>query len=141
MTALALTEGWDLAITVGQMVINVALAFSIWWLRQNAKRIDSLEAELKASAEQIIDSKLSGVATKLEGVINVLNERIDVVRERLRSGDANFADLDRRDRELEQKFALRFDALKDYLHQVFATKDEVAAAHRRIDALKKGDPS
>jgi len=137
MMTLALSDYWTIGMFAVNLVFNAVLAIALLYVRQNTSRVGALEKNLEQRAEQLIESKLSGVASHLEGVIGVVNERVSNIRERLASGDANFADLDKRDRELEARFALRFDQLKDYLHKHFATKDDTIVLHKRIDVLKQ----
>ncbi len=134
---LALNDGWTIGMFAVNLVFNAVLAIALMYVRQSAAKVGSLQHNLEQRAEQLIESKLTGVATHLEGVINVVNERVSNIRERLAAGDDSFSDLDKRDRELETRFALRFDQLKDYLHKNFATKEDTVVLHKRIDTLKQ----
>jgi hypothetical protein len=123
---------------VGTLVTVVGILVTILLSRekQREEQIKLLKQNLEQRAEQLIEAKLAGVATHLEGVINLFNDRISNIRERLETGDKDFADLDQRDRELEMRFNLRFDQLKDYLHANFATKADADALHKRIDKIR-----
>jgi len=136
MTAtLALSDVWIIGLAVAQMLLNIAIALAIFWLRTNVRRMDSIERQAKASAEQLIEAKLGTIGKELEGCVNVLNERISGIRERLSKGDGDFSALDQRDRELEAKFNLRFDQFKDYLHTNFSTKAELREVKQRLEGL------
>lgn len=130
---------WEvLAVTISglALMLNVIVIAFVIPMRRKVDQIDSLKKSIHDSAEKLIESKLSGLATHLEGVVNVVNERVSHLRDRLAKGDANFSDLDQRDRELESRFNVRFDQLKDYIHAHFASKQSVLDAHRRIDQIK-----
>lgn len=139
MPTLADTEVWSvagLALGAISLVVNVVVGVVLFRMKNQVDDMRELKQQIQRSAEQLIESRLTGVASHLEGVINVVNERVSNIRERLTAGEVNFADLDKRDRELEVRFGLRFEQLKDYLHKHFATKDDAVALHRRIDAIK-----
>lgn len=130
---------WEvLAVVISALalLLNVIVIAFVWPMRRKIEQVQRLEQSVSATAEQLIESKLSGLANHIEGVVNVVNERVSHLRERLAKGDDNFADLDKRDRELEARFNVRFDQFKDYVNANFATKHSVAEAHRRIDELK-----
>lgn len=142
-TTLALSDGWEIGIFIvgiflvlAQMITGAILGFLLQREKQRSERLVRLEQNLEQRAEQLIESKLSGVATEIEGVVTIFNDRINNILDRMSRGDQEFKDLDARDRELETRFNLRFDKLKDYLHATFATKEDVAATHRRIDTIK-----
>jgi len=126
-----------LLVGVGQLAVNLVFAVVIAQMNRKTQQIDRLQGSLEQRADAIIEFKLSGVASHLEGVINVINERVSNIRERLVAGDESLSGLDQRDRELETRFNLRFDQMKDYLHKNFATKDDARLLHNRIDVVKQ----
>lgn len=133
---LAMADAWTIALFVINLVVGVLVAWLLYRERAREARIVRLEQNLEHRAEQLIEARLSGVASHLEGVINVVNERVTNIRDRLKAGDNNFADLDKRDRELEARFNLRFEQLKDYLHEHFATKQDVADVRRQVHQIQ-----
>lgn len=138
---LAMSDSWTIALFVINLIVGALVAWLTFRERQREQRITRLETNLEQRAEELIESKLAGVVNQLQGVINVVNERVSNIRERLAAGDTNFADLDKRDRELQMRFDMRFEQLKDYIQEHFATKDDlrenVKGLHRRIDTVKQ----
>ncbi len=123
-------------------IINIAtttiLGLGLLWVKRKADQIDSLKQSVKHKAEQLVDQKLTVLATKLEGCIEIINERVTTISERLARGDNDFKDLNERDHALELKFHQRFEQLHEWISNHFATKDDLRVVHQRLDQVKHG---
>lgn len=136
MLTLADIDSWSIVLPIGvvlQIAFNAWYSYALFRMRANVEHVKGLESKVERVAEQLIESKLTGVVRHLEGLVGVINERVSNIKERLKSGDTSFAELDRRDRELEARFNRRMDELKDYLHQHFATKQELHDLRKRVE--------
>lgn len=123
---LAAVSGDDVKtiLLIVQLVVTVLMAVLMGFVNSKAKRIDTLEGELKRATEQAIDNKLSAQLGRLD-------QRVLSVEQRLLSGDAHLKRLDERDHTLEVKVLTAISELKD----VVATKDDLERLRREI----KGD--
>jgi hypothetical protein len=140
---LAISDSWTVTMFMGNLVVGtlvtvvgILITILLFREKQRDEQIRLLKHNLESRTDQLIESKLAGVAVELEGVIKLFNERIKNIRERLTAGDGDFDDLNKRDHELEARFNIRFDQLKDWLHANFATKADTQALHHRIDRIK-----
>jgi len=127
---------WFFIIAALQFIANTAFAVAMFWVGGKAKRIDTLEADIKSSAQKAIDSQVKLAVSELRSVTAVMTAQIDQISDRLRSGDSEFKGLGKQDHVLELKFTARMDELKEYIRQTCAGKSDMQVLTKDVEALK-----
>ena len=122
---LALSDGWTIGMFVVSLAYNGLLTIGLLYVKQSTSKVDTLEAEVKTYATELINSKIGHI----EGLI----EKIDG---RLTKGDGKF-DLNlERDYQLENKFIVAINELRRELAERFATRtemDKLKEDHRKLE--------
>lgn len=86
-----------------------------------AKKIDTLEGELKTATINAINEKLITLRAEQAGPILLLNQQIAAIERRLELGEERFHSLEKKDHELQVEVLKALSELKD----VVATKNDL----------------
>ncbi|MGE5608941.1 MAG: hypothetical protein ACM359_06790 [Bacillota bacterium] len=127
-----------LAWTVLQFVFDLIVGLWLASVQAKNKRIESLEATVKATAEQLISSKFESVEAKLKTPITQLSTLVQQIEQRLKRGDEDFDRLTDRWQKVELQLVRAMGEVKDSFTatlQAYATKHDVDALAKRLDAI------
>lgn len=111
-----------------QLIVTVVMAVFMAVLNAKAKKIDTLEGELKRSTERVIGEQLSSIENRVSVQSVELRTRVSTIEARLLAGDATLKKLGDRDHDLEIKVLNAISDLKD----VVATKDDLDRLRREV---------
>lgn len=117
MLLAALSDKWIIGLTVGQWLVNGAMAVALWWVSRRTQRIEALESEVTARAEQRVEEHLQSVNKRLEW------------------GEKRFDSLQERDQRIELRLAQSLGEIKELIRKECATKDSMNRVFERIDSL------
>ena len=124
-----------LSVVVGQFIFNVIFGLALASMNRKTSRIDRLEENAQEAAKDLVDQRLAKVSAELIGAIDLLGQRVDHIVDRLKAGDLDLKALNDRDHVLELKFAGKIENLKDWMRDVFATREHAAELERRINQI------
>lgn len=125
-------NAWELI----SIVVNIALVIGQGVLHRQAKKvaaqarkIDTLEKDLKSAAKEQVKQFLDSETGELRLSMGMLRKEMDSQRERLSAGDGEF-------KEIEQKaFEQRLEVLRELrdMHRQLATREDLVALTQKID--------
>lgn len=104
-----------------QLAASVLMAVFLAYVNAKAKKIDTLEAELKRATGEAIDQKLASLRTEMAAPRELMAQQIQQIQHRLDRGESRFAKLDDARHGLEVQVLKEIGALRD----VVATKDDL----------------
>lgn len=133
---LALTDGWTIALAIGQVTYNVLLTAALGWIASRSKRIEQLEEELKLTATNLIDQRIESSVSGLQRSLDQMAQQIASINQRLSAGESEFRGLDRQDSKLEIKIAAAFSEIKDIMRRECAGRDEQAQIAAQLKRLE-----
>jgi uncharacterized membrane-anchored protein YhcB (DUF1043 family) len=112
-----------IAIVIGVVntAIGVILAVRLLFVEGRTRKIESMEAELKANAERLIEAQITARTGELVTMIKLIGQQVAQINDRLSRGDADFKSLSDRD----QKVELRTQQLIGEVREQMATREDI----------------
>jgi hypothetical protein len=135
MTTLALSDGWTLGMFVIQTIAMVVWALTMLWVKNSIGKINTLEAEVKKQATDMVDAKILTFVTEFKSTVKHLETLIQQQERRLARGDEDFDRLRDHDQASDAKVLLAISGLKDWMHQQFASKEDMKRIEGQFDRL------
>lgn len=93
---------------------------------------DKLEERLHETTTKLVDERLRSTTHEIRDHVQSLLTTIEDMRGRLKDADGELDGLGERDQKLELALAAKFDALKDYIRETTASKDDVKEHERSV---------
>lgn len=123
---------WQQVSSFGQWVFSGLLTIAMFYIGSKTRRIETLEAEIKRSAGELVDAKIGTVASELRTTVRVLESVVQTMQNRLENGDKHFKSVDQKCHALELKVMQQVSELTREL----ATKDDVKELQKSIAELQ-----
>ena len=127
----------DVVLVIGQAVLH-------WQNHRYAKaigRIETLEAELKASAKEQVKAAIESETGELRASMKLLGFQIQQHSERLNAGDGGFKQIEQSAFEQRLKMLNDLHELSLTIHREGATKEGLKELAERIEQCQKTCPA
>ena len=125
MFVLSVSDAWAVGFPIAVLAIQILHGVLTAVLVTKARRIDTLEADLKEALAAAMQEKLATLRAEQQAPISVLNSSMSHVYLRLNDGETAFRKLREKDTELELKFIQKISELRQFISDTCATKDDL----------------
>jgi hypothetical protein len=122
---------------IAQWVFNGLVTAALAYVAAKNRQISQLKAALKKAAEERIDQKFGSFESACKLTHNLVEQRVEQISSRLAKGEQNFDSLFDSRQKAQLEMAAKIDALKDYIRDHCASKNDVATLSHRIDTLQR----
>lgn len=137
ITTLALSDGVEIWMFIGQMIFNIIAALFLLRVKQREEKVDQLEAEIKQHTAQMVEQKIQQSNAQLKSDIRELTSTTKGIILRLDRGSNKLEDAVERDHQLDLKIAGAFGQVKDIIHKVCASKETVQQQDEKLGRMDR----
>jgi paraquat-inducible protein B len=117
-------------------VLDLIIAIALFWVGAKASKIDKLEENIEAKAQELIDAKCRLMTAQVDVSLAKVNTAIEHQERRLERGDEQFDEDTQALRTLELRHSTRFEQERTFNFQNFAARAELQAFEERMRDLE-----
>ena len=133
MLASADIEWVRTGVMVVHLIVTISLGVGLYWLGGKARKFEGLENALQKTTEKLIEERLSRITHDFKNHMQPLNLALDEMKLRLKEGEADYRGLGDRDQKIELTLAGKIDALKDYIRENAASKEDLESHEKSME--------
>lgn len=123
----AVPDAWVIGWSIVSVVLNVVMSLAIFRLSINQRRYETLEHDVKTSANELVSVRLG-----------MVNQQITQIQTQLTQGDEVFRSLHEADTRLKVEVVERLAGIRELIAESCAKNEDVAALRDAVqDALRR----